>query len=712
MTDFAVRSLTSSEDQTRHQYYAKSPESEIDIVALLGVLWRRKWLIALTTCICIGLGGYYAFVTATPYYRSEVWLTLELQDSPLPDIESVVSGVSTEEEAINTELRIIQSRELLIQLVHELDLLNDPEFNKNLNEPSFFSLPGITSFIPLGSEQEAEPSEQQILLDVVEAVHAVLTVKAEPSTYLYSISARTEDPEKSATIANQLADIYVRDQVRVKFRATEFAIEWLTERTSELEQDVGKKEDAIQTLRSETELINPEALEVLNIRSKELRQRLQNTEELLLRLTTTEQSLSALFVARDYSGVAGLLQDAVLNQLMTQVTAGDPAAISAFEQRLSVLRGTATAEETRVRRQVTSLEVALDKIEQQIEKQNADLIQLDQLSREAEAAKVLYETFLTRLKETSIQIGLLQADSRVMSAAVPGTLVAPRKSLILAMSALLGFVLGAAYILARQLIQSGFRSSEEIEQITGLPVIGQIPVIPARRTDIVTYLKDKSTSAAAEAIRNLRTSILLQSVDNPPQIIMSTSSIPGEGKTTHSVALAQNLSGLGKSVLLVEGDVRRCTLSTYFTSKAKGSIVSAISGEHSLGEAVTHNAIEGVDAVMGVRSRINAADLFSSERFKVLLGEMRQTYDYVIIDTPPVLVVPDARIVGGLVDATIYFVKWDSTVKEQAIAGMQELHTAGVKISGIVLAQVDSRWMFRYGYGGKYGAYGQGYYNN
>jgi succinoglycan biosynthesis transport protein ExoP len=251
--------------------------------------------------------------------------------------------------------------------------------------------------------------------------------------------------------------------------------------------------------------------------------------------------------------------------------------------------------------------------------------------------------------------------------------------------------------------------------VTGYTVLGQIPVMPFRRRGgLLEYLRTKPTSAANEAIRNLRTSILLSNVDAPPKVIMSTSSIPGEGKTTQSIALAQNLSGLGKKVLLIEGDIRRRTFDLYFKDKPKGHLVSVVSEGMELSEALLSEEELGIDVLMGGKSSINAADFFSSDKFKTFIEQMRETYDFVIIDTPPVLVVPDARVIGHQSDAIVYTVKWDFTNHHQVTDGLRQLSSVGLGVSGLVLSQINPRGMKRYGYGGRYGAYasyGKGYYD-
>lgn len=246
--------------------------------------------------------------------------------------------------------------------------------------------------------------------------------------------------------------------------------------------------------------------------------------------------------------------------------------------------------------------------------------------------------------------------------------------------------------------------------------MGQVPLLPARkRRDTVTYLANKPTSAAAEAIRNLRTSIMLSNVDKPPKVIVTTSSIPGEGKTMLSLALAQNFSGMGKKVLLIEGDIRRRVIGQYLGQNPKEGLLSVLSGERPLSDLVVRDEGVGADVLIGEKTSANAADIFSSESFSRLLAEAKREYDLIVLDTPPVLVVPDARIIAQNADVILFAVKWDSTSKSQVEEALRMFESVNQRVSGLILNLISPKGMKRYGYGGKYGAYsayGRKYYVN
>lgn len=707
-------------------------DDEIDLVELFRVLWRGKGTMLLAAFLALMVGGYYAFGVAEPQYRASTQLTLEVRTNQVVDLETVVSGVSKEAAALNTEIEIIRSRRLLGKLVDELDLMNDPEFNSALRNPSMIAQAKSALRRAVGMVTgAAEKDEVAVSAEANEAASAARTnaqrnaiigalrsrvdASVQSNTYVFEISLTTGDRQKSARILNTLADLYLQEQIAVKFEATETAVAWLSQRVGELEQEFRAKEQALKAARDETDLISAEALQALNLQAKDLRDRITDTRQRAQAAGAELARLESLGESGDRAAIVAATNDPTLRQLASEIAAGDEEAAALFDKRFETIIGSARVTHERLLEQSNALAESYQSLQQRIDAQSADLLRIQQMEREAEATRTLYETFLTRLKETTVQRGLQQADSRVLSDAIPGAKVAPRTSMILALSMVLGLMGGSGIVLGRQFLHNSFRTAEELEAATGLAVIGQIPEMPIKvRRDLIGYLRDKPTSAAAEAVRNLRTSLLLSNIDHPPKVIMSTSSLPDEGKTTQAVALAQNLAGLGKRVLLIEGDIRRRTLSEYFKDVPKGGIVAAMSGDVPLNEVVFHDERLQADVLMGEKSTVNAADLFSSERFATFLERARDAYDFVIIDTPPVLVVPDARVIGQHVDAILFSVAWNKTHRGQVLAALREFESVNLRVAGVALAQIDPSGMRRYGYGGKYGAYsayGKHYYD-
>lgn len=695
--------------------------NNINLESLLRILWRGKLLIILTTIFTISLGGYYAYVGAPKVYTSVADIVLEDKKNQVVDIESVMTGVSSDLSAINTEIQVLKSRGLIEKLVVSLNLLEDPEFNFHIHSSDGFSIGSVPRFFirtiasVFGSEpaKERVPSEREILNSVIDSTIQHISISNIRNSYVFKIHVKTNDPEKSEEMANTLAKLYIQDQLDVKTSTTESATAWLSERVNELQVELETSETTVKTFLSQTDLISPEALTLLNKQLKDLRERLSRANEHQIIIKSSLDSLELIISSDNAIELAMQSKDDAIVQLAKTKQNASASNTETFKLRLQQIIDRKTSESQRTVNQVVSLTKSMSELEARITSQSNDLVKLQQLQREAQASKLIYEFFLSRLKETSAQQGILQSDSRILSHAVARySPSSPKKPIMIAMSVLLGALIGSILVLLREMTQNTFRSAEELEAFTGYNVMGQIPSIPAKaRKKILQYLTDKPTSAAAEAVRNLRTSIVMSNIDTPPKVIMSTSSIPGEGKTTQSLALTQNLSGLGKKVLLIEGDVRKRIFSEYFDIKEKNGLISILSGEYKIDDVVMYNDTLKADILIGEKSSVNAADLFSSEKFHSLINDLRKLYDFIIIDTPPVLVVPDARVIGQSVDAIIYSVKWDSTSQWQVRQGLKLLEDVGSKVSGLVLAQISGRGMKRYGYGKSYGA-DYGYYEN
>jgi len=714
-------------------------DDDLDLMAVVTALWRGKWTIVLFALVAFAIAGYYISQVATSRYQSTAELTINLRGNEVSDIQSVVSGVSTDWRSLHTELEIIRSRNLLGRVVDRLELTEDPEFNSSLRTPSAFELKKqefkarirelvnavVQMVIPSGSNESEtsqspsdmpDPGPQQSAArePIIGMLRGMVSTAITEDTYVFRINVTTSSPEKSKLIANTLAEVYIEDQIAVKFKATEQAVTWLSDRVATLEQELVEKENVLKAAMSETDMINPEALAGLNRQAKDLRDRLEETRSQVSRIEDRISRITKLRAADDFAGLVSMTEDPTLNRLFSAIRNNTPDAIQMFDQRLDSILNRDRSELQRQRSQIELLKSSLEQIETQIQRQSEDLGRIQQLSREVEATKTLYETLLTRLKETDVRSGLQQADSRVLSDARSGWKVAPRSSRITLASVILGALLGAGVVLLRHFLHNAFRTPEELEDATGLPVMGQIPKMPIKaRKNLIPYLSDKPTSPAAEAIRNLRTSILLSNIDSPPQVIMTTSSVPGEGKTTAAIALTKNFSDLGKKVLLIEGDIRRRSLKEYFKINQKYGLISVLSNEVPFEQVIFHDIGVGADVLLSEGSRVNAVDLFSSERFGNFMKTMREIYDVIVIDTPPVLVVADARVIGQCVDATIFVVAWDSTSRNQVTAALRDLASINLNVAGLALTQIDPKGMRKYGYGqnsGYYSSYGKGYY--
>lgn len=684
----------------------------LDLGEVLRTLWRGKFRILLVMVLMVAGAIYYANFMTTPTYRAATVIILETNEPQLVDFEGVVSSLTGENDDVSTEIEVLRSRNLLATVVDDLDLTTYAEFNPALREPGLRAR--VRGQIRTWYYQllgQAEPPLPDLSLErqhelSVTNLQSALEVRNISSSLAFSIGIETTDRRLSATVVDTLAQAYIDDQLEVKASATITATNWLAERVADLEEEVSVSTQAVQDFRTNTDLVSPEALAAIERQMKDVRARV---DDLTGDLATQQARQAALEEAAGSGRIAqaAVANDANLDDLLLRIDSGDSTAQTAFDRAYRQMLSRATLTASRTAAQLAALSRSQETLSAQIETQSQDLITLDQLEREANATSVLYNYFLTRLNETSVQQGIQRPDSRIISnAVVPTEPSSPRKTLIVAAAGLMGLLLGFLWVMVRESRATGFRTADDLSSFAGYPVLGQVPrIVRLKRKKLLSFLDNDGTSAAAEAIRNLRTSLLLVSGVTPPKLIMVTSTVPGEGKTTQAISLAHNLAALGHKVLLIEGDTRRGTFAEYFKATGKGDLFTAIEGQQDVADIVVSDSEIKADILMGRSSAANAADVYQSKNFARFIKDIKDSYDHIIVDTPPVLAVSDARIIARFADFILYVVHWDKTSRELVNAGLSEFEVGGLQVDGFVLSQIDPKGMKRYGYGVEYGNY-------
>jgi capsular exopolysaccharide synthesis family protein len=706
-------------------------ETEFDLRRMILVMWRAKWLLALFAVVGIAIANAQ-LLRITPLYTAESRVLWEIDQANVVDLDPVASGLGRDFFSLASQIEVIESGRLLKRVVTDLELAKDPVFNASLRPPEgwtrWLSLSNILSearnyMLGAKTGPAMEETPESLQRRMVWALRSAVQAEWLDGTYVLIIRVTTIDPERSAELANEMARFYMLDQLETKFEATRQATNWLTERVADLRVELEAAERSVENFSSGMSLVSEEALAASARQLKDLRERAEalgdEQSETASRLETVEASRAE----GDFATVAALMREPRLASLADEIGRLDKPAQNAQRETM-IARFDAEFERARTRMafaierfggQEGTVRKTIVELEQKQDVQGRALVQLRQLQREAEASRLIYEFFLSRLKETSVQEGIQRPDARILTEAdVPGGPSSPNRGITLMTGGGGGLLLALALVFLFERLNNSFRSTEELEGRTGQAVIGTIPMAPmTRRRAFLQYLIDKPTSSVAEAIRNLRTSILLANVDNPPQVIMLTSALPGEGKTTCCIALAQISKALGKRVLLVECDLRRRTFRNYFDLPERDGLLSVLSGANSFESVVYHDENSGLHILPGEESSVNAADIFASQRFTDFMTEMRKEFDFIFIDTPPVLAVPDARVIAKNSDAVIFCVRWNKTAREAVVEGLRFFAQIQIKVAGLILSQVNVNKMARYGYS-SYGYYKEAvkYYHN
>jgi capsular exopolysaccharide synthesis family protein len=365
---------------------------------------------------------------------------------------------------------------------------------------------------------------------------------------------------------------------------------------------------------------------------------------------------------------------------------------------------------------VNSLQVSLDFARGETSEQNKEAIQLRALQRQAAANRALYERFLNRFKETSSTQDLETSNARILSRAEGAGLTYPNRNKMLRNYILMAFFGACGLVLGLQVLNPGLLSPEQVQQVLQKNVIGLIPLIPGKVV-LHDHVLEKPNSSLVEAINSLKFSLELSDPDHPVKAVAVTSAVPEEGKTTLAISLARVVAASGKKVLIMDGDLRRSSVGKRLNlrGKHKGLADLVLAGDADLSEFILRDEKGKLDYLPpGTAKYTNATDIFSSHRMASIIELLKSRYDLVVVDTPPVMAVADARIIGRVVDKMIFVIRWDKTPRKVARAALEQLRRAEVSVAGIVLQQVDLKRYGRVGYGDSgyyyhYGRYGKYY---
>jgi succinoglycan biosynthesis transport protein ExoP len=700
---------------------------------LLTRIWRGRATIALATLLFAAL-AVLAASRMPDHYRAAASVMFAAQELNIVDLGAILTDPAFSNDTLQNEIEVLRSTSLLQRVADQLGLAENPELNPDLAAPGTFArlratLPFMVDPEPLSEADAARRSRLVVLDRLLER----LVLTPIEGTRVIEIAFTSLSPETSAAIVNAIAEQYLVDQLVARAETTRSAIDWLSVRVDEARVQVRAAEDAVERLRAE---LAEEAGQGLEITRQQLVALTAALSEAQRRTTATEDRHARLEAAlRDGLDVATVpefreapriaayrAEEDALAARLDGLSRNHPAARQARAD-LAALRDSIRREAEDIvaavgidlqaaRANETSLTVAVRALESKSLGQSREEIRLRQLERDADASRLIHETMLKRLKEASEQVDLQEANARVLSPADPP--LGPessRKQLVVAMAATLGAIAGTGLVFLLDHLSTTFRTAQDAAQATRLPVLASVPAVGSRagRGDLVRLLRERPSSRLAESIRNLRTSLLFANLDRPPRVVLFTSSLPEEGKSTTAMLLALTSRQMGRSTIIVDCDLRQPAAGlTLGADHVRFGLLSILEGSATLEEAIHVDPDSGLHVLgsgrAGAPTLTSPADLLASGRFAELVRVLEDRYDLVILDAPPALVLADARILSSLCDAVVYAVRWDSTPRDAVLDGLAELAAIDAPVAGLVLTMLNESRAARYASAG-YGTY-------
>lgn len=738
--------MLSEKNDFRAASHDDADEDIIDLSHYFRVVNQSKWRI-LSLALIITFLVALIVLSLTPVYKATSSLLIESEETNIVSIEQVYGLDASKKEYFETQYEILKSRYIAEKVVNKLALDSHPIFIEKLDESNSSAFDGIKATLksiltflpqkerePLSEEEQAQLRKELLITLFSEN----LTISPVPNTQVVKIAYTSESPKLAAEIANTVAEVYIESYLEAKFDMTSKATSWLNDSLAGLRNKLEISEKKLAEFYQREQLVDLDG--VVGLASEELQglseqllqaeNRLKQSEiifEQVQNFNGDPAELAAMPAVQNHPSIqnvkeAELKAQSNVSELskvygpkhlkMISAQAELASVKQTLENQVASLISGITNEYRQAQSQVNRLRVAVASAKEEYRTLTTLESKRRVLQREVDTNQQLYDSFFTRLQETSEVEGFESANARVLDrATLPVEPFKPKKSLILIATLVMSTGFGIFIALVLDFLNSGIRSVDDVERRLGQRMMGLIPWQPHKKKNDLPLREffDTSNHVFSEAIRTLRTSIQLLDLSGDKKVIMVTSSVPKEGKTTVSINLAFAMGQIGKT-LLIDTDLRKPAIAKRFGMPGfQPGIANLVSGTHSLDECLCNDVASNIDVITAGSATPNPQELLMSDNFKKVIKHLREQYEHIIIDTAPIQAVSDAIIVSESADMLFHVVKADATNEKIVSSGLERFMRVGKRIDGVILNQVDVKKAGNgYAYTGYYDKYGYG----
>jgi polysaccharide biosynthesis transport protein len=736
--------------------YGASEEDTIHLLDYWHILVARRWTILAVFATIVTITGIATF-KQTPIFRASATIQIDRENSNILSFKDVYEVESGTDDTLQTQYKVLgTSRSLARGVIEELHLDREEAF-----KPAESAGPLGSFFQPISdllSSSPAKSDESDALRPLVDAYLDNLSVAPVRQARLAIVSFESKDPKLATRIVNAHAQRYIEQNFQFKISATHEAERFLQEEVNKLKGKVEKADDELQLYAREKQIfITEQGQNTVTEQLTRLQEEYNRKQEVLVQKKASYDQIE--------DGRGDTLPQMQTNLLISELSS-KLADLEKEEARLRVTYGVEWPARKQVVGQIETIQKrirdekdkiiltakdeffsanmqeriyydALEAQRRKVEELNKDFVRYNILKREADSAKLVYDSLLQSQKQASVSASLKATNIRIVDPAeVPYRAVKPRKALNLALGAFMGLVCGLGLAFFQEYLDNSLKSPDDVSRLLKLPTLGTIPnlqslseknaygygEIDAKKTGKKLKTTDKTplelishgspSSLMAEAYRSMRTSLLLSSAEHAPQVVLVTSAVPSEGKTVTAINTAISLTQTGKRVVLVDGDMRKPRVHSVFTLGNVPGLSSFLTGSAVLKDVLHESAVPNLFVLPCGIIPPNPGELILSNRFTQLMQVLRQYFDYVVIDSPPVASVSDARVLASSADAAILVVKAFSTSQHLAQRATEFLKQSRIRNIGVILNDLDvhartnyySNYSGRYYYPSNYGA--------
>lgn len=721
----------------------------VDLREMGRILARRWKAVAAAPLLLVALALVYVLAATTLYTATATVLVDPRRANVVDTNQAVLTNFGTDDATIESQTLLIQSVAILQRVVEKLKLTEDAEFT-----PKPGLLDPVRRLFSAGAPADGASPEDAAKARSIEILQKRMKVTRQGTTFLVDINVASEVPQKAARIANAIADGYFEEQVRAKYDSTRIAATWLSNQIEGLKSRVVASEQAVEDFRAANNLSVAQGVTVNDQQITDLNNKLiaarAQTAEARAKYDQVQQLAKS---GGDPGGINAAISSDMITKLRTQY-----ADIAKNEADLSSKYGPRHPLVANVRAQLqdtqrlineeirrildstrhdydvaksreASLQQSLDQLQGVSGASGQAQVRLHELQREAEANRTLYESYLARYKETSAQESLEMPDSRVVTrAGVPIHPSSPKTLLILGLALMVGLGGGCVLAFLADYLDRRVKTLEQAEAVSGVPALAAMPLIGARelasrarrgrdelgrydpraarllppplQPPLMRYAIDEPGTFFSEAVRSVRLAIQRTIRIHPVKTILVTSGLDGEGKTTLAANLALSLATLGIRTLLIDGDLRNPQLTRSLCPRADAGLLEVATRQVSLERALLSDRDTGLSILPAPIGKDEATitELMFSEQIVDLLDHLRQRYELIIIDSPPLVPLVDGRALAELADRIVLALAWNETPQDVLAHTIDLLSPVHDRILGTVLTRVDLNRLRFYDY--------------